>query len=75
MGHTSSSLWRDVTDKRLQDKYAYTSVIALKVSKDLKKLPMEEIFGTLKVHEIELNKDKGQQKGKSITFNAQKTSK
>ncbi|RDY00816.1 hypothetical protein CR513_15946, partial [Mucuna pruriens] len=50
-------------------------VTALKVSKDLKKLPMEELLGTLKVHQIELNKDEGQRKGKSIALNTQKVSK
>ncbi|RDY13313.1 hypothetical protein CR513_01780, partial [Mucuna pruriens] len=48
-------------------------VTTLRVSKDLKKLPMEELLGTLKVHEIELNKDEGKQKGKSIAFKARKT--
>ncbi|RDX92746.1 hypothetical protein CR513_25072, partial [Mucuna pruriens] len=37
-------------------------VIALKASKNLKKLPIEELLGTLKVHEIELNKDESQRK-------------
>ncbi|RDX64046.1 hypothetical protein CR513_57443, partial [Mucuna pruriens] len=32
------------------------------------------IFGTLKVHEIELNKDEGQRKGKSIALEAQNAS-
>ncbi|RDX93728.1 hypothetical protein CR513_23964, partial [Mucuna pruriens] len=32
---------------------------ALRASKDLKKLPMEELIGTLKVHGMELNEDKG----------------
>ncbi|RDY13896.1 hypothetical protein CR513_01108, partial [Mucuna pruriens] len=45
-------------------------VTTLRVSKDLKKLPMEEILCTLKVHEIELNKDEGQRKGKSIVVEA-----
>ncbi|RDX99450.1 hypothetical protein CR513_17501, partial [Mucuna pruriens] len=38
-------------------------VTNLRVSKDLKKLPMEELISMLKVHEIELNKDEGQRKG------------
>ncbi|RDY07733.1 hypothetical protein CR513_08110, partial [Mucuna pruriens] len=37
---------------------------AFKASKDLKKLPMEELLSTLKVHEIELNKDEDQKKVK-----------
>ncbi|RDX60109.1 hypothetical protein CR513_61778, partial [Mucuna pruriens] len=49
--------------------------IALRVSKDLKKLPMEEILGTLKVHEIELNEDEGQRKGKFKVLKAQKATK
>ncbi|RDX91504.1 hypothetical protein CR513_26511, partial [Mucuna pruriens] len=48
-------------------------VTALRVFKDLKKLPVKELFGTLKVHVIELNEDEGQRKGKSITLKAQKT--
>ncbi|RDX61547.1 hypothetical protein CR513_60213, partial [Mucuna pruriens] len=43
-----------------------SQVRAPKASKDLKKLPMKELLGTLKVHEIELNEDKGQRKDKSI---------
>ncbi|RDY10622.1 hypothetical protein CR513_04819, partial [Mucuna pruriens] len=38
-------------------------VIVVRASKDLKKLPMEEFLGTLKVHEIKLNEDEGQRKG------------
>ncbi|RDX94969.1 hypothetical protein CR513_22580, partial [Mucuna pruriens] len=34
-------------------------VTTLKVSKDLKKLPMEKLLGKLKVNEMELNEDKG----------------
>ncbi|RDX96792.1 hypothetical protein CR513_20506, partial [Mucuna pruriens] len=41
-----------------------TMVTTLRVSKDLKKLPMEELLGTLKFHEMELNEDEGQLKGK-----------
>ncbi|RDX64780.1 hypothetical protein CR513_56619, partial [Mucuna pruriens] len=44
-------------------------------SKDLKKHRMEELLGTLKVHEIELKEDEGQIKGKSIDLKAQKTQK
>ncbi|RDX91274.1 hypothetical protein CR513_26768, partial [Mucuna pruriens] len=36
---------------------------------------MEELLGTLKVHEIELNEYEGQRKGKSITLKAQKAQK
>ncbi|RDX82237.1 hypothetical protein CR513_36997, partial [Mucuna pruriens] len=39
-------------------------VTTLKASKDIKKLSMEELCGTLKVHEIELDEDKGQHKSK-----------
>ncbi|RDX67636.1 hypothetical protein CR513_53459, partial [Mucuna pruriens] len=46
-------------------------VIALRASIDLKKLHMEELLFTLKVHEIELNKDEGQRKA----LKAQKDSK
>ncbi|RDY10771.1 hypothetical protein CR513_04654, partial [Mucuna pruriens] len=38
-------------------------VTALRASKDLKKLPMEEFLGTFEVHKMVLNKDKGQPKG------------
>ncbi|RDX74684.1 hypothetical protein CR513_45532, partial [Mucuna pruriens] len=48
-------------------------VTTLRMSKDIKNLPMEELLGMLKVHEIELNKDEGQQKGKFIALKAQKT--
>ncbi|RDY02202.1 hypothetical protein CR513_14363, partial [Mucuna pruriens] len=44
--------------------------IALRGSKDLKKLPMEERLDTLKVHKIELNEDERQRKGKSIALKA-----
>ncbi|RDX82433.1 hypothetical protein CR513_36782, partial [Mucuna pruriens] len=37
-----------------------TIINNLRVSKDLKKLPMEELLGMLKVHEMELNGDEGQ---------------
>ncbi|RDX97886.1 hypothetical protein CR513_19287, partial [Mucuna pruriens] len=47
-----------------------TKVTTLRASKDLKKLPMEELIGMLKVHEIELNEDEGQRKGKSTTLKA-----
>ncbi|RDX78790.1 hypothetical protein CR513_40876, partial [Mucuna pruriens] len=43
-------------------------VTACRASKDLKKLLMEELLGTLKVHEIELNENEGQRKGKSIAL-------
>ncbi|RDX58410.1 hypothetical protein CR513_62276, partial [Mucuna pruriens] len=43
-----------------------------RASKDLKKLLVEELLGTLKVHEIEINNDEGQRKGKSIALKAQK---
>ncbi|RDX99429.1 hypothetical protein CR513_17504, partial [Mucuna pruriens] len=46
-----------------------------RASKDLKKLPMEELFGTFKVHEMELKKDKGQRKWKYIALKAQNTQK
>ncbi|RDX74656.1 hypothetical protein CR513_45571, partial [Mucuna pruriens] len=45
-------------------------VTNLRASKDLKKFPMEELLGTLKVHEMELNEDDGQRKGKSIALKA-----
>ncbi|RDY05143.1 hypothetical protein CR513_11057, partial [Mucuna pruriens] len=47
-------------------------VTTLSVSKDVKKIPMEELLGTLKVHEIELNEDEGHRKGMSIALKAQK---
>ncbi|RDX75498.1 hypothetical protein CR513_44607, partial [Mucuna pruriens] len=47
----------------------------IKILQNLKKLPMEEILGTLKVHEIELNEDEGRRKGKSIALKAQKAPK
>ncbi|RDX91271.1 hypothetical protein CR513_26787, partial [Mucuna pruriens] len=50
----------------------YEKVTTLRVAKDLKKLPMEELLGTLEVHENELNEDEGQSKGKSIALKAQK---
>ncbi|RDX69678.1 hypothetical protein CR513_51174, partial [Mucuna pruriens] len=43
-------------------------VKALRASKDLKKIPMKELLGTLKVHEIVLRDDEGQRKGKSIVL-------
>ncbi|RDX71873.1 hypothetical protein CR513_48720, partial [Mucuna pruriens] len=51
------------------------AITTLRTSKDLKKLPMKELLGILKVHEIELNKDKGQRKGKFIALKAQRTHK
>ncbi|RDX82448.1 hypothetical protein CR513_36760, partial [Mucuna pruriens] len=45
-------------------------VTTLRASKDLKKFPMEELLGMLKVHKMELNEDEGQQKGKSIALKA-----
>ncbi|RDX82617.1 hypothetical protein CR513_36573, partial [Mucuna pruriens] len=68
MWHTLALSYKGTTtSKRFQDKYACTlwrpQVTTFKVSKDLKKLPMEELLGTFKVHEIELNKDEGQRKG------------
>ncbi|RDX92880.1 hypothetical protein CR513_24934, partial [Mucuna pruriens] len=45
-------------------------VIALRASKDLKKLFMEELLGMLKVHQMKLNEDERQWKGKSITLKA-----
>ncbi|RDY11934.1 hypothetical protein CR513_03347, partial [Mucuna pruriens] len=50
-------------------------VITLRASKDLKKLPMEELLCMLKVHEIELNEDEGQRKRKFIALKSQKTQK
>ncbi|RDX81036.1 hypothetical protein CR513_38331, partial [Mucuna pruriens] len=44
-----------------------SQVIALRVSKDLKKLRMEELLGTLKVHEIEPNKDEGNRRRKEFS--------
>ncbi|RDX84335.1 hypothetical protein CR513_34632, partial [Mucuna pruriens] len=73
VGHFDSSLRRNFIGKRFQDKCCGPQVTPLRVSKELKKLPMEELLGTLKVHEIKLNEDKGQRKGKSIAFKAQKT--
>ncbi|RDX96158.1 hypothetical protein CR513_21215, partial [Mucuna pruriens] len=48
----------------------YEKVTTLKESKNLKKLPMEELIGTLKVHEIELNEDECQRKTKSMALKA-----
>ncbi|RDX82208.1 hypothetical protein CR513_37015, partial [Mucuna pruriens] len=45
-------------------------VIVLRAFKDLKKLPMEELLGTLKLRE-----NKGQKKGKSIALKGQKAPK
>ncbi|RDX72870.1 hypothetical protein CR513_47598, partial [Mucuna pruriens] len=50
-------------------------VTTLKASKDLKKIPMEELLGTLKVYKIEINEDEDQRKGKSIALKTQKASK
>ncbi|RDX73325.1 hypothetical protein CR513_47099, partial [Mucuna pruriens] len=47
----------------------------IRVSKDLKKLPMEELLGMLNVHEVELNEDERQRKGKSRALKTQKTQK
>ncbi|RDX70663.1 hypothetical protein CR513_50068, partial [Mucuna pruriens] len=50
------------------DKMFRPQVTTLRVSKDLKKLLMEELLDTLKVDEIELIRDESQRKGKSKTF-------
>ncbi|RDX62644.1 hypothetical protein CR513_59001, partial [Mucuna pruriens] len=50
----------------------YDHIMKILVSKDLKKLSMEEFLGMLKVHEIELNEDEGKIKGKSIAVKAQR---
>ncbi|RDY12257.1 hypothetical protein CR513_02957, partial [Mucuna pruriens] len=50
-------------------------VIALRASKDLKKFPIEEHLGTLKVHVKEIKEDKEKRKGKFMTLKAQKASK
>ncbi|RDY01399.1 hypothetical protein CR513_15288, partial [Mucuna pruriens] len=71
MEHTCSSIRRYVSNKRLENQYVTT----LRASRVLKKIHMEEILGKLKVHDMELNKDEGQQKGKSIALKAQKTPK
>ncbi|RDX80235.1 hypothetical protein CR513_39244, partial [Mucuna pruriens] len=52
-----------------------SQVTPLRVSKNLKMILMEESLGTLKVHEMELKENEGQQKGKSIALKAQKASK
>nr|KYP37787.1 hypothetical protein KK1_040996 [Cajanus cajan] len=46
---------------------------ALKASKNLEKLSLEELIGLLKVHELELQQDDARRKQKSITLNIQKT--
>ncbi|RDY11427.1 hypothetical protein CR513_03923, partial [Mucuna pruriens] len=46
--------------------------LALEESKDLKKVLIEKFHDTLKVHEIEINKNKDQRKRKSIALKVQK---
>nr|KYP57965.1 hypothetical protein KK1_004253 [Cajanus cajan] len=48
-------------------------VIALRASKNLEKLSLEELIGLLKVHELELQHDDAERKQKSIALNVQKT--
>uniref|UniRef100_A0A151UEW5 CCHC-type domain-containing protein n=1 Tax=Cajanus cajan TaxID=3821 RepID=A0A151UEW5_CAJCA len=48
-------------------------VTALRASKNLKKLSLEELIGLLKVHELELQQDDAGRKQKSIALNVQKT--
>nr|KYP40622.1 hypothetical protein KK1_038044 [Cajanus cajan] len=48
-------------------------VTALRVSKNLEKLSLEELIGLLKVHELELQQDDAGRKQKSIALNVQKT--
>ncbi|RDX61302.1 hypothetical protein CR513_60480, partial [Mucuna pruriens] len=50
-------------------------VTTIRISKDLKKLFMEEFLGTLKVHEIKLRVGEGQRKGNSIVLKVQKAPK
>lgn len=47
-------------------------MIALCASNDFKSVPVEELVGTLKVHELELMEDEGQRKGKFISSKVQK---
>nr|KYP31711.1 hypothetical protein KK1_047822 [Cajanus cajan] len=47
-------------------------VMALRASKDLEKLSLEELVGLLKVHEMELQQDEAGQKQKSIALSVQK---
>ncbi|RDY08299.1 hypothetical protein CR513_07490, partial [Mucuna pruriens] len=69
-------LWNEEQKKRkfiavsCAKKYGTQLVTVLRASKDLKNLLMEELLSTLKVHEIELNKDKGQHNGMSIALEA-----
>uniref|UniRef100_A0A151UF84 Retrovirus-related Pol polyprotein from transposon TNT 1-94 n=1 Tax=Cajanus cajan TaxID=3821 RepID=A0A151UF84_CAJCA len=48
-------------------------VTALRASKNLKNLSLEEIIGLLKVHELELQQDDAGRKLKSIALSVQKT--
>nr|KYP32546.1 hypothetical protein KK1_046742 [Cajanus cajan]KYP32549.1 hypothetical protein KK1_046745 [Cajanus cajan]KYP32551.1 hypothetical protein KK1_046747 [Cajanus cajan] len=48
-------------------------VIALRASKNLEKLSLEELIGLLKVHELELQQDDTRRKQKSIALNVKKT--
>ncbi|XP_020209494.1 uncharacterized protein LOC109794455 [Cajanus cajan] len=48
-------------------------VIALRASKNLEKLSLEELIRLLKVHELELQQDDAGRKQKSIALNVQKT--
>ncbi|KAL2340286.1 hypothetical protein Fmac_008226 [Flemingia macrophylla] len=48
-------------------------VTALRASKDLQKLSLEELIGLLKVHELELQQDDVGRKQKSLALNAHKT--
>ena len=47
-------------------------VSALKLAKDLNKISLEELISSLRSHEIELEEDDPQKKGKSISLKSYK---
>ncbi|RDX92408.1 hypothetical protein CR513_25495, partial [Mucuna pruriens] len=87
VGHSCSNLRRYVSGKTYENYHHITKILrslpkrwrpqvtVLRVSKDLKKFSMEKFMGMLKVHEMELNKDEGERKGKSIALKAHKAPK
>ncbi|RDX74665.1 hypothetical protein CR513_45564, partial [Mucuna pruriens] len=68
--------FRGIKNRRqvcLEDGYHRTQ--PLECPKTLRCFPWKNFLGTLKVHEMKLNEDEEQRKGKSITLKAQKASK
>nr|KYP51986.1 hypothetical protein KK1_026196 [Cajanus cajan] len=60
-------------NESIQTMFGRFQVTALRASKDLEKLSLEELVGLLKVHEMDLQQDKAGRKQKSIALSVQKT--